>query len=110
MAVRLTQQGSRSQLGALLANVASVSIFAVGSFVLAAIGFALAVHGGWPIGEAVLAAIRCFISGQVGYVAGIGVRAMLVAKFGRASEAPSPERRSEAEFKKPSATPLNGGR
>src|SRR5208337_2060167 len=47
-------------IGALLANVASVSIFALGSLVLAAIGFALAVHGGWPIGEAVLAILGCF--------------------------------------------------
>ncbi len=97
-------------IGALLASVASVRIFVDGSLVLAASGLAYAVHVGWPTGEAVLAAIGCFVSGQLGYVAGIGVRALLVTKFGHASEAPSPERRSEAEFKKPSTAPWNGGR
>jgi hypothetical protein len=96
-------------IGALLASVASAAIFAVVSLVLAVVSCTLAVHVGWPTGAAILAAIGCFVSGQVGYVAGIGVRALLVAKFGRASEASSPGR-SEAEFEKPRAAPLNGGR
>jgi hypothetical protein len=97
-------------IGALLAGVASATVFVVVSLVLAVLSCALAIHVGWPTSVAVLSAIGCFVSGQVGYVAGIGVRALLVAKFSRASQAPSPALRSEADFEKPRAAPLNGGR
>ena len=95
-------------IGALLANVASAPVFAVIALVMVAAGFALGVYGGWPVGEAALAAIGFFVCGQVGYVVGVGFRALLAAKFGRARKTESPETVKEAGFDKSSAAPLNG--
>jgi len=96
-------------IGALLANVASVRVFAIVALVLVAAGFVQGVYLGWPVGQAALVAIGSFVCGQVGYVAGIGFRALVVAKFGRAEETVSPKAAKETTFDKSSAAPLNRG-
>jgi uncharacterized membrane protein len=96
-------------IGVLLANVASAPVFAVVALVLVVAGFAQGIHVGWPVGHAAFAAIVSFICGQVGYVAGIGLRALVAAKLGRADKAETAKTAQETGFDKSSAAPLNGG-
>ena len=69
-------------IGVLLANVASALVFAVVTLVLVVAGFAQGVHVGWPFGETAIAAIVSFVCGQMGYVAGIGLGALVAARIG----------------------------
>jgi hypothetical protein len=96
-------------IGALLANVASVRVFAIVALVLAAAGFAQGVYTGWPLGQAALVALGSFVCGQLGYVVGIGFRALVAAKVGHADETDSSKTVKEASFDKSRAAPLNGG-
>lgn len=94
-------------IGALLANVASVRLFALLALLLAAGAFAQGVWVGWSIGEAALVAIVSFVCGQVGYVAGIGARAYIAARFGRVPATETPLASQEPKFDKGAG--LNGG-
>jgi len=96
-------------IGVLLANVASAPVFAAVTLVLVAAGFAQGLHVGWPLGETAIAAIVSFVCGQMGYVAGIGLRALVAARLARAGKAETTKAAQEAGFEKSSAAPLNGG-
>jgi len=79
-------------LGAGLAAAMSVPQFALGALVLAACGFAQAIRVGIPPGLAVLASFVLFFCAQLGYVAGIGAKALLLSRSKRSNprEAPPP--------------------
>lgn len=95
-------------IGALLANVASALAFAVISLVLVVAGFAQGLYVGWPIGQALAAAVASFVCGQIGYVLGLGLRAFAVAKLRRGGAPTAPKATTQPEFEKSSAR-LNGG-
>ncbi len=70
-------------IGALLAIVASVRVFAIVALVLVATGFARGVYIGWPVGQAALVAIGALVCGEVGYILCVGFMALVEAKAGR---------------------------
>jgi hypothetical protein len=73
--------------GAALATVAGFWQFAAGAILLLIAGVAQAVYGGMPFGQAAFGAAGYFVCGQLGYVAGAGIRALVAAKTRRIAEA-----------------------
>jgi hypothetical protein len=71
-------------IGGTLATVVSAIHFAFGVLVLTCVGFAYEIYLRIPLGQAALGAVAGFVCAQFGYVAGVGVRAVWVAKIGRA--------------------------
>ena len=95
-------------IGALLANVASVRVFALVALALVATGLVRDVYVGWPVGQAALVAIGALVCSQLGYVVGICFMALAEAKPGRFDEMESPGAAKKTELDKSSAAPLNG--
>jgi hypothetical protein len=87
-------------IGGVLATTVSVRQFAFGTLVLEVAGFAQAVHVGIPVVHALLGAAGLFVCGQFGYVAGVGVVALVVAKTKRSGDREAANRADKgAEFK-----------
>jgi|SRR5271155_4508926 len=70
-------------VGAALAVVVSVRQFAIGALLLGAAGFAQSIHVGVPVRFSVLGAFGYFFCSQLGYVAGVGARALFSPKTKR---------------------------
>jgi hypothetical protein len=77
--------------GAVLATVAAFWQFAAGALLLLIAGVAQAIYAGVPIGQALLGAGGYFVCGQLGYVAGAGIRALIAAKTRRTADAAMPK-------------------
>jgi hypothetical protein len=68
--------------GALLGAMVTVRQFIVGALLLASAALALGIYVGLPWGRALLATLALLVCIQLGYVAGMGLRALTRAKPG----------------------------
>lgn len=81
-------------IGALLAAIVSARQFVVGASLLMTAAIAQATYVGLPLGQALFDVIGLFVCSQLGYVAGIGLRALALAKLGRSEEPAAPKSRA----------------